>query len=323
MDGQADNAPESGGLTDLASFLADTPETESTEQDEEQTTVDEANSDEEDAATAEAKDDEQDIDPEAPDAGEEEPAPVEKIKFKIKGEDGEELVEATPEEIASSWMRHKDYTKKTQALAERENEAVEFFTKKHEEIRNDYLSKAELTQAAIVQLAGIRSEAEMAQLAHTDPAAWVAESQRQRQIEGFLGHLGQQIAAEKQQAVAQSAQLVQQQRAKQFERAWQELSKQGLDKPQLSKIYSGITDKYGFTEQELSEVYDHRMVMVMKDAMAYRALKEQKPQVMKKVQDAPRMPSKQSAPENRRDQALENKFKSGRAKLNDLAAYLR
>ena len=36
MDGQAESAPESGGIDDLASFLADTPETESTDEDEAQ-----------------------------------------------------------------------------------------------------------------------------------------------------------------------------------------------------------------------------------------------------------------------------------------------
>ena len=66
------------------------------------------------------------------------------------------------------------------------------------------------------------------------------------------------------------------------------------------------------------------MVRVLKDALAYQSLKAQKPAVMQKAQSAPRMPSRQAAPAQERiDKALDNKFKSGRAKLNDLAAYLR
>ena len=65
-------------------------------------------------------------------------------------------------------------------------------------------------------------------------------------------------------------------------------------------------------------------VRALRDAAAYQALKAQKPAVMQKAQNAPRMPSKQAAPAQvRRDQAIEQKFKSGRAKLNDLAAFLR
>ena len=320
MNGQAESAPESGGLSDLASFLADTPETESIEQDEEQTTADEPTSDT--ADTDEPANDDSD-EPEALDADEDEPAPVEKITFKVKGEDGkEEVVEATTDDLAKSYMRQQDYTKKTQALAARENEAVQFLTQKHEEIRSQYLSQAELTRAAIVQMAGIKSEDDMAALATSDPSAWVAESQRQRQINNYLNQLGQQIEGEKQQAKAQDDQRVQSQRQKQFSETWEALTKDGIDKAGLTKIYGGAAEKYGFSTDELATVYDHRMVRVLKDAVAYQALKAQKPSVMQKAQSAPRMPSRQTPENTRRDQALENKFKSGRAKLNDLAAFL-
>lgn len=312
-------------MSDLVSFLADTPDEESTDQKEanqaEESTGEEADTD------AEAND-EQDIDPDAPDDGEDvdEPAPVEaKITFKVKGEDGkEETVEATTEDIAKSYMRQQDYTKKTQALAERETQAVQFLTQKHEEIRANYLQQAELTRAAVVQMAGIKTEAEMAQLANSDPAAWVAENQRQRQINSYLNTLNQQIEGEKQQAQAQAEQRIQQQIKQQFDAAWAELSKDGIDKPKLQKIYGDASSNYGFTDAELANVYDPRLVRVLRDAAAYRTLQAQKPAVMQKVQNAPRMPSRQSAPaQERRDQALEQKFKTGRAKLNDLAAFLR
>ena len=324
MSGQADTAPESGGLADLASFLADTPETESNEQDEGQTTADEATSEEADPVEV-ATDEQEPADDEPQGDDEEEPAPIEKITVKVKGENGEdETLELTPDDIAASYLRQRDYTRKTQELAKRENEAVEFLTKKHEEIRSQYLSQAELTRAAIVQMAGIKSEDEMAALATTDPSAWVAESQRQRQIGNYLNQLSQQIDGEKQQAKAQEEQRTQQQRQKQFSEAWDVLSKDGIDKEKLSKIYGGATEKYGFSSEELATVYDHRMVRVLKDAVAYQALKAQKPAVMQKAQNAPRMPSRQAAPAQERiDKALDNKFKSGRAKLNDLAAYLR
>ena len=324
MTGQAESAPETGGLADLASFLSESPETDSIDEENEAETVDESTGE---ADTEEAANDEQDIDPDAPDEGEDadEPAPVEKITFKVKGEDGkEETIEASTEDLAKSYMRQQDYTKKTQALAERESEAVKFLTQKHEEIRSQYLSQAELSRAAIVQMAGIKTEDQMAELASSDPAAWVAENQRQRQINSYLNGLNQQIEGEKQQAKAQADQRAQQQIRQQFDTAWTELSKDGIDKPKLQKIYSDVSSKYGFSNEELANVYDHRLVRALRDAAAYQALKAQKPAVMQKAQNAPRMPSKQAAPAQvRRDQAIEQKFKSGRAKLNDLAAFLR
>lgn len=311
-------ALESGGLGDLASFLSDTPEEESSDELEAQTaedeTLEEDNSDE--------ANDEQE---ESEEQSEEEPAPVEKITVKVKGENGEETLELTPDEIASSYLRQQDYTKKTQALAQRENEAVQLLAQKHEEIRSQYLSQAEVTRAAIVNMAGIKSESEMAQLANTDPAAWVAENQRQQSIANYLNQLDQQINGEKQQAQQLAAQREAQFKKQAYEQAWDQLSKDGIDKPKLAKIYGDVNKNYGFTPEELANVYDPRLVRALRDAAAYRELQAQKSVVAKKVQDAPRMPQKQivNPAQQRKDAALENKFRTGRAKLNDLAAFLR
>ena len=324
MDGQASNAPESDGLSDLASFLVDTPEEESNEQDEEESTADESTGEE--ADTDEPANDEQDeADDEPQGDDEDEPAPVEKITVKVKGENGEdETLELTPEDISASYLRQRDYTRKTQELAKRENEAVQFLTQKHEAIRSQYLSQAELSRAAIVQLAGIKTEDELASLASSDPAAWVAETQRQRQISNYLNGLNQQIEGEKQQAKAQAEQRSAQAMKQAYETAWQELSKDGIDKPKLQKIYADVGKAYGFSNEELGAVYDHRLVRALKDAAAYRALQAQKPAVMAKAQAAPRMPTKQTPPaQERRDKELDNRFRTGRAKLNDLAAFLR
>jgi hypothetical protein len=316
---QAESALESGGLNDLASFIEDTPETESNDQELE------ANSAEDETGDADNSDeatDEQDIDPDAPDGEDDEPAPVEKkITFKVKGEDGtEETVEASTEELASSYLRQKDYTKKTQALAERESQAVEFLKTKHDEIRNQYITQAEVTRTALVQMAGIKTGDEMAQLAHSDPAAWVAENQRQQQINAYLNGLDQQIGGEKQR-MAQEAEAQRQQSLKQqFQKTWEVLQQEKIDKPALAKIYEGVNKTYGFSQEELSNVYDHRLVKMMRDAQAYQSLKAQKADVTRKVSDAPKMPVRQTS---ERDQKLEQRFKGGRAKLNDLAALLR
>lgn len=316
MDGQAE-APAS--LDDLAAML-DTPEEESTEAEQPATegeTADDLTLEED--TSEEANDEQEDGEPA------DEPAPVEKLTIKVKGDDGqEETLEVTPEDVAASYLRQKDYTKKTQALAQRESEAVQFLTQKHQEIQGQYLQQAETLRAALVGLAGIKSEDEMAALATSDPAAWVAEQQRQRQIGAYLNSINQQIDGEKQ-AKTEAEQRQQAQRIQSmYQQSWDVLTKEGIDKPKLAKIYESMAKTYGLTNNELGTIYDARYVKIMRDAAAYQALKAQKPEVTKKLASAPRLPTKQTPPaQERLNRELDNKFKSGKAKLSDLAALLR
>ena len=322
MDGHADDAPDS--LSDLASFLSDTPDVESELEDEEALTDDstaEGDTDDEETDGQEESDDEESDDEDAEDT----PAPDRKLKVTVKGEDGtEQEIEVDESELVKGYQRQADYTRKTQELAQREHQAVEILKAKHDEFAQEYLTKAEASRAAIVQLAGLRSPEEMAQLAQTDPAAWVAENQRQQSIYSVLSQLDQQIATERQAIEQRNQQQIQQARAEMFQRSWAELQKDGVDRDKLAKAYQDVSKTYGFTQEELGQVLDHRQVRVMLDALAYRQLKEQKPAVQKKVSEAPKLPSKNNpTPQKRKDVQLEKRFQGGRAKLNDLAAYLR
>jgi hypothetical protein len=185
------------------------------------------------------------------------------------------------------------------------------------------MQQVETARLAVAQMAGIKTEAQLAELAQQDPAAWVAEVQRQKQIGAFLQGLDQQLAGERQRMEQEAQQRQQMTIKQQFERTWQELSKEKIDKPALAKIYEGVNKTYGFTPEELANVYDHRLVKLFRDATAYQQLKAAKPEVTKKVTDAPKLPAKQApAAEVRQRKALDGKFRSGRASLNDLAAYL-
>ncbi len=46
---------------------------------------------------------------------------------------------------------------------------------------------------------------------------------------------------------------------------------------------------YGFNDQEIGQLADHRFLMVAKDAMSYKNLKDKKPIVQKKVANAPKV----------------------------------
>lgn len=324
MDGHA-TAPEPGGIEDLAAFLSDTPETESTD---EELAHDDAppdtDTDAESDAQPEEADAEDDTDADAEDA-EETPTPERKIKVPQRDADGKvtEEIEVTETELIKGYERQQDYTRKTQALAERETQAVQFLKSKHDEVVQQYTEKAELTRRAVVQLAGLKTEAEMAQLAQSDPAAWVAENQRQQSISRYLQNLDQEIQGERQRMTQAQQQAHAQAIEQQARKTWEVLSAEKIDKPKLAAIYQDVNKQYGFSNEELSNVYDHRLVQMMRDATAYRALKAKTPEVTRKVTSAPPMPSKQATPAaERKARAINERFKGGRARLDDLAAFL-
>lgn len=323
MDGYA-QAPEPGGLDDLASFLSDTPETESAD---EELAHDEAppeeGTDAESDAQPEEAEAEDDTEAEAEEA-EDTPTPERKIKVTLKGDDGTETEqEVSEDELVKGYHRQSDYTRKMQALSEREDQAVQFLKSKHNEVAKQYTEKAELTLRAVAQLAGLKSESDMAQLAQDDQAEWVRETHRQQSITRYLQNLSQEIQSERQRMTQEQQQANAQAIEKQARKTWEVLANEKIDKPKLAAIYQDVNKSYGFSNEELSNVYDHRLVQMMRDATAYRALKAKAPEVTRKVNAAPPMPSKQATPAaERKQQAINARFKGGRAKLSDLAAHL-
>ena len=309
--------PASESFDDLAQFLVDNPGAD--EQEEKQAPPDP------DAEASDKPDEEEEADP-AEDEDESESEEAKKqssLKFKVpvKGEDGTETtLEVDAKELVAGYQRHSDYTRKTQELADKEREAFQVVTTKIEEGRNYFLQQAQLAQAAVRQLAGLRSPDEMAVLAQTDPSEWVREQQRERAIGGVLTQLQSNIQREQQQVSAQQQEAI----SKQFSHAWGVLGKEGIDKGKLSEIYTKASKAYGIPMEKFANVYDPALVLAFRDATAYRDLKEQKAAVTKKAKEAPALPAqRQSVPRNeQKNQKLNAKFSGGRAKLNDLAAYL-
>ena len=313
--GQADG-PES--MDDLADFLDNNPEADASDavDDEGLQNSDEPEQDnsEETEEDGPASDEEED-----PDAPKEQTS----LKFKVpvKGDDGTETtLEVDEKELVAGYQRHADYTRKTQELANKEREITQVVGQKFEENRSYYMQQAQLAQAAVRQLAGLRSPEEMAQLAQTDPATWVQEQQRERVIEGVLSDLQHGIQRES----AQAEQMRQQAKQQEYQKAWEVLSKEGIDKSALQKIFSTVQTKYDIPVERFQQLSDPKLVMLMRDAAAYQDLKDRKAQVTKKVQDAPKLPAaRQSVPRNeQQERKLNGRFASGKAKLNDLAAYL-
>ena len=312
-DGQAEEGP--GTIDDVAQFLVDNPEAdiEEEEQNSEESEEDNSEGEQEDAASDDDSDEEESEQPEKKPSG---------LKFKVpvKGEDGSDTsIEVDEKELIAGYQRHADYTRKTQELANREREVTQQVAQKLEEGRSHYMQQAQLARAAVLQLAGLRTPQELAQLAQTDPSQWVVEQQRAQAVHGFLAQLEQGMTAEQQQAQTKQQEDLQ----REVSRAWGVLGQNGIDKPKLIGIYEKVSSSYGIPKEMLESLVNPQAVLVMRDALAFRELKQKKAEVVKKASEAPKLPQRQSVPKNeQRAQKLDRKFASGKAKLSDLAAYL-
>lgn len=313
--GQAGDSP--GSIDDLAQFLVDTPEADSDPTPEEEgQPSDEPEEDNSEEQTEDTADDEDEPSEEA-----EKPPSGLKFKVPVKGEDGaESTIEVDEKELIAGYQRHADYTRKTMELGDKEREITQVVAQKLEQGQSYYMQQAQLARNAVLQLAGLRSPQEMAQLAQADPAQWVQEQQRQAAVHGVLAQLEQGMQREQQQTAAQRQAQMQQE----ISRAWGTLGQKGIDRPKLVKIYESVAKGYGIPAERLAAVTDPALVLVMADAAAYRELKEKKAAVVKKATEAPKLPAqRQSVPRNEQaDKRLNAKFASGKAKLTDLARYL-
>lgn len=311
-DGQAPEAP--GTLDDAAAFLMESGALDNDEP------SDEDNSDVEDAPVEGTGPDEE----EDPDSAEEEddsPEPEQtsqRFKVTIKGEDGaDETVEVDQQELIAGYQRQSRFTQLAQGLAERERQAAEVVQRNLNEGRNYYLQEAQKAQQAVIALAGIRSEAEMQQLAVTDPSAWVQERQRQEAIRGVIQQINAGMQTEQQRAQQEHAQQMQQV----SQRAWQELSKDGIDRQKLEGIFNGFSKAYGMDMQSVANVYDPRVIRAMRDAVAYRALKDKTTPAKAPAKGVQQ--GKKTVPQTtQKSKALQQRFTKGQAKLRDLASFI-
>ena len=215
----------------------------------------------------------------------EETAPKPRYRVKAAGEE----IEVDEEELIKGYQQGADYTKKSQALAEQRKafEAERGHLEYVKQERQAYAQKLRALDSFLTQQdQGVNLDV----LKETDPI-------------GYAVAVAEQSQREKQLAVVRNEQhrLAQQQQAEQQSELQTHLRTQSeklvslipeLATPQGDAVRKQIRDyakSEGWTDQELSSVYDSRAVMSMYKAMKYDQLQRSKPELTKKLQSAPRM----------------------------------
>ena len=219
----------------------------------------------------------------------EEPEEVEEEQtFTIKAA-GEEK-EVTLDELKKSYQLGSDYTKKTQEVAEQrkviEQEAKAIIEAR--QVRDNYQTKLQAIEQFLIGQND--NPAELTAMKENDPVGYavkVAEmTEKKEQLQTVQAERMRIAQEQKMQNDAQMQKFVEQESQKLAE-SLPEFS----DKTKGEHIRNDIRSygkKVGFTDEELSQVYDSRHVLVLHDAAQYRKLMSGKAGVKKKVAKAPK-----------------------------------
>ena len=214
---------------------------------------------------------------------EEEPKP----RYKVKAS-GEE-VEVELDELIKGYQQGADYTKKSQALAE-QRKALEAERQHLEYVKQERQAYAQKLQALDSFLSQQNQGVNLDVLKETDPIGYavaVAEqSQREKQL-AVVRNEQQRLAQQQQSEHHASLQNHLRQESEKLTSLIPELAT-----PQGDAVRKQIRDyakSVGWSDQELSQLYDSRAVVTLYNGMKYQQLQKSKPEVNKKLQAAPKM----------------------------------
>jgi hypothetical protein len=206
-------------------------------------------------------------------------------RFRVKV-DNEEL-EVDLDELIKGYSRTSDYTKKTQTLAE-QRKAVEAERTKIEEaakLRDTYAQRLQVIEQMLEQ-----PEEDISVLKDQDPIGYAVKMAERMERDKQL----QAVRAERESVQAKQA-SEQQERLRSHINQETERLKAAI--PDLGDDVKGeiirrdirnYAKSIGWTDQELSQVYDHRAVLSLYQGMQYEKLMKGKSVAQKKVAEAPK-----------------------------------
>ena len=240
---------------------------------------------EEYSAAEDSEYEEQDVSAEEAESQEEEVEELPKYRVKVSGEE----VEVSLDELLNGYSRTADYQKKTQSLAE-QRKAVEAERIKIEEAAKTRDTYAQRLQV-IEQLLQEQDKGEdLSALKAEDPIAYavaMAEKvEREKQLQAV--QLEKQRVQQEQQSHQQA---LLQKHIQQEQQKLVEAIPEFKDEVKAEVIRRDIRNyakSIGFSDQELSQVYDSRAVQTLYKAMQFEKLMANKGATTKKVATAPK-----------------------------------
>ena len=195
-------------------------------------------------------------------------------KVKVAGQE----LEVTLDELRNGYSRDADYRRKTEELSnDRKN-----FHSQSEKQRQDYSQKLnemnQLLSNAQQELNTEINSADLEALYEEDPAQAAKIEHRLRRKQEMLNHAIQKTQSEQKQ---QFDGYLQTEKTKLVNNI-PDFADPGKASTLKNNMRSHLA-KYGFNDSEIAQVYDHRILMLVNDAMKFGNLQKAKPNIAKKI----------------------------------------
>ena len=270
-------------------------------------------------ALEEEVEEESEDEPEATDEEDEsEEVEVEERKtYRVKASGVEKDV--TLDELVSGYQKSTDYTQKSQTLAEERTKVEAHAQEIQNAMRTREAYAQKLSQVEQYLTSQAKPSENLEELKENDPiqyAITVAEQTEANKKINTIRQERQKVAQEQQHYRLQQQNQVVANEALMLSEKVKEFS----DPKKAEQIKNDIRSfgkSVGFSDQELSQVYDHRHVMILQKAMAYDKLQKANPGVNKKLKSAPKMASKTKRVTNADTYTKQKKQLKGTGSLDD------
>ncbi|HCT52703.1 MAG TPA: hypothetical protein DF712_09605, partial [Balneola sp.] len=201
-------------------------------------------------------------------------------QVKVQGQE----IEVSLDELKAGYSRDSDYRQKTHNLGIEKRE----LDSQRESLRQTYDTRlSELNELIATADATVRQEQgseDLQKLWEEDPTAAARLDYQMRQRNRQLDD------------VRTKAREAQTKQYEDFLNTQRELAAQKIPEyndpnkaDQFKVNMRNSLRSYGFNDQEIGQLADHRFLMVARDAMSYKNLKDKKPIVQKKVANAPKV----------------------------------
>ena len=202
-----------------------------------------------------------------------------------------EQVKKTKSEVSELAQKGLDYTQKTQQLAEQRRQAQAEINAKAEEFKMreaviEHLAEAKSLETQLKQYQGVDWNA----LVDSDPIQAMKLDRQYRELQSAYSQKVNDIQAAQQNISAQqqhfTQELLQREKQSMIEAIpdWKDAEK---SKTERAEIKASL-QKAGFTPEEIENLSDHRSVVIARKAMLYDQMMSKKPEVQKRVAEAPK-----------------------------------
>lgn len=231
---------------------------------------------------------------EVPSEGQEPSVP----KFKVPALEGDGFEELTAEEYKARVLMQKDYTQKTQKVAEKSKE-VEAERIKVTQVLSEKAQAMEDNLAMLGHaIQSFDAQVDWAALREMDPAAYVAEREKQQARLATFKQSADQLKAVRQEQEQQARAIAAQQLVEMIP-TWLDPS---VAKKEAEEVRQYLT-KSGYSPQEVEAINDPRVIVMARELSRYEALKNKAAETKAQVEKAPQL-AKPGAPNQGNPQAL-------------------